>query len=124
MDSRTALEELLLAIDARRWDALGQFLHPDFDCHYVHTGESFGAEAWIRLNADYPGFDRLIVEDLVGAGDAAAARSRVTSRHEGEAVHFACATFVKMRDGLICEMTEVWTDVNQIAPQGTRPSPM
>lgn len=120
MDSRAALEQLLLAIDARRWDELGPFLHPEFACHYVHTGESFGPEAWVRLNADYPGFDRLIVEDLVGAGDAAAARCHVTSRHDGEVVHFECATFVKMRDGLIGQMTEVWTDVNQQAPQGTR----
>lgn len=30
-------------------------------------------------------------------------------------------TFVRVRDGLIVQMTEVWTDVSRTAPVGTRP---
>lgn len=120
MNAKAALEELLLIIDARRWDEMARFLHPDFSCHYVHTGETLDAEAWVRLNADYPGFDRLRIEDLVGAEDAAAARSHITGYSDDELVHFECATFIRTREGLIREMTEVWTDVDQTPPEGTR----
>lgn len=54
------------AIDDRRWSDLGEYLHDDFSCRYVHTGESFNREAWIRLNAEYPGFEHLLVEEIVG----------------------------------------------------------
>ncbi len=34
---------------------------------------------------------------------------------------FAVASFATVRDGLVSELTEVWTDVDQQAPDGTRP---
>lgn len=122
MEAESALRALMIAIDERRWGDLGQYLHPDFTCRYVHTGETFGRDAWIRLNAEYPGFDRLRVEELVGAGDAAACRSHVTGRADTGIQHFECATFAHLRDGLIQRLTEVWTDVDQQAPPGTRPT--
>jgi predicted ester cyclase len=121
MDAPELLTSLLSAIDARQWDALPSFLHEDFVCAYVHTGETFDRAAWVRVNAEYPGFDHLMLQDLIGAGDRAAARSHVTGHVDGRLVHFEAATFVAVRDGLIDEMTEVWTDVAQVPPSGTRP---
>ncbi len=121
MRAATVLRDLMAAIDEHRWDDLVRHLHPDFSCRYPHTGETFDREAWIRLNAEYPGFDRLRVEEIVGGDGTAACRSHVTSRGEDGIAHFACATFVRLEDGLIREMTEVWTDVAQPAPPGTRP---
>lgn len=121
MDAAAVLNGLMSAIDERRWDDLGDYLHADFSCRYVHTGESFDRDAWIRLNAEYPGFERLRVEELVGASDRAACRSHVTARVQSGSDHFACATFVSLRDGVIDQMTEVWTDVSQSAPTGSRP---
>jgi hypothetical protein len=46
----------------------------------VHTGEAFDREGWIRLNAEYPGFERMVVEDIVGQDEHAAVRCRVTGR--------------------------------------------
>ncbi|GAA2905248.1 hypothetical protein GCM10017596_01440 [Microbacterium keratanolyticum] len=112
---------LMSAIDDRRWDDLAGYLHDDFSCRYVHTGESFDRASWIRLNAEYPGFEHLRVEEIVGDSDRAACRSHVTGRGREGVDHFECATFVRVRDGLIHEMTEVWTDVSQTAPVGTRP---
>lgn len=121
MDARIALGELLKTIDERRWDALGDYLHAEFRCRYVHTGEVLDGPGWIRLNAEYPGFDRLRVEQLVGDAEAAAARSHITGHGDHGLMHFECATFVVMQDGQIREMTEVWTDVDQQPPAGTRP---
>ena len=113
----------MTAIDEHRWSDLAAYLHDDFACRYVHTGESFDRESWIRLNAEYPGFEHLIVEEIVGDADTAACRSHVTGRGSEGLNHFECATFVSVRDGLIERMTEVWTDVSQTAPDGTRPDP-
>jgi len=40
--------------------------------------------------------------------------------NEGRPEHFGVATFVTTRDGLIVDMTEVWADINQAAPNGRR----
>ncbi|MGY1552775.1 nuclear transport factor 2 family protein [Microbacterium sp. A588] len=121
MDAGTALRGLMTAIDQKRWDDLESFLHPEFLCRYVHTGESFGRAEWIRVNRDYPGFAHLKVEELVASPTEAACRSRVTGRDDAGIQHFECASFARMRDGLIVQLTEVWTDVEQTAPAGTRP---
>lgn len=142
MDASDVLSRLSDLIDARRWEDLPGLLHEDFACRYVHTGEQFGRDDWVRLNADYPGFDHLVIEDLVGAGDRAVARCHVTgdaaspetpadgsgaplvgsgAPGEERLLHFEVATFVRVREGRITEMTEVWTDVAQTPPEGTRP---
>jgi len=115
------LTDLMSAIDEHRWSDLGDYLHGDFTCRYVHTGESFDRESWIRLNAEYPGFEHLRLEEIVGDPDHAACRSQVTGRGPEGLEHFECATFVRVKDGLIGQMTEVWTSVSQTAPVGTRP---
>ena len=62
------------------------------------------------------------VEDLVVAGDRGVLRARVigTGPDGGDQV-FAVASFATARDGLLAELTEVCTDVDQQAPDGTRP---
>lgn len=110
----------MTAIDEHRWGELSHFLAPDFTCRLVHTGEVFDRDGWVAFNADYPGFDRLIVEDLVGSVDAAASRALVFGKSDAGPQRFACASFARMRDGLIVELVEVWTDLEQEAPEGTR----
>jgi len=121
MSAAQTLQALTTAIDEHRWDDLPALLAPTFTCRYVHTGETLDRDAWVRLNAEYPGFERLVVEDLVADDDRAVCRAHVTGRADGELQHFEVATFVTVRDGLVVEMTEVWTDVGQEAPPGTRP---
>lgn len=69
MDAATLLTRLAEVIDAHDWDGLPALLHPSFTCRLEHTGEVFDRDEWVRLNADYPGFQRLVVEDLVADGD-------------------------------------------------------
>lgn len=121
MDASELLTRLCEHIEARRWGHLPALLHEGFVCRYVHTGEEFDRDGWVAVNADYPGFEHLVVEDLVGAGDRAVARCHVTGLVEGTLGHFEVATFITAANGLVTEMTEVWTDVAQTAPEGTRP---
>ena len=121
MDAATALRGLMTAIDEHRWSDLGDYLHPDLVCRFVHSDETFSRDQWIRLNAEYPGFDRLRIEEFVGGTSAAACRSRVTARNPDGIQHFECASFAQMQDGLISRLTEVWTDTGQTPPDNTRP---
>lgn len=121
MDATSLLRTLCATIDERRWQDLPALLTEDFVCRYVHTGETLDAQTWVRTNAEYPEFDRMVVEDLVGHGERAVARCHVTGRAKGEPVAFGVASFVTVRDGAISELTEVWTDIGQTAPEGTRP---
>ena len=121
MDPCHLLTGLCDAIDAHRWGDLPAFLHDDFRCRYAHTGEIFDKASWVRLNADYPGFDRLVVQDLVFSAHRAVARCAVTAHVDGRLARFEVATFVSSQDGLIKDMTEVWTDVALTPPPGARP---
>lgn len=120
-DGERMLRRLAAVLDAHRWDDLPGLLHPDFTCRFVHTGETFDAPAWVRLNAEYPGFQRFLLQDAVGAGDRAAGRAHVTGTNpDGSEAHFEVATFLTVREGLLAEITEVWTDVDQAPPEHAR----
>ncbi len=122
MDTATLLTRFAEVIDAHDWEGLRALLHPDFACRLIHTGEVFDRDQWVRLNADYPGFQRMLLEDLVTHDDRGVLRATVigTSDTGGEVV-FAVASFAALRDGLLIELTEVWADVDEEAPPGTRP---
>jgi ketosteroid isomerase-like protein len=122
MDTASLLARLVEVVDAHDWDALPDLLHRDFTCRLVHTGEAFGKDAWVRFNADYPGFERMHLEDLVADGDRGVLRATVTGRGDaGDALRFAVASFATVRDGLLLELVEVWADVDQQPPARTRP---
>ncbi|WP_449371863.1 nuclear transport factor 2 family protein [Arthrobacter psychrolactophilus] len=121
MTAQRLLRALAEVMDSHDWEALPGLLHEEFSCHYVHTGETFSAHAWVRLNAEYPGFQRFILEDCVADGDRAVGRFHVTALGQDGLQHFEVASFITVRDELLVSMTEVWTDVNEVAPAGTRP---
>ena len=99
------MSRLADVIDAHSWDELPGLLHDDFTCRYVQTGELFDRASWVRLNAEYPGFDHLVLEDCIGTGARAAGRSHVTSYSGGQLQRFDVATFMTLRAGLIADMT-------------------
>ena len=122
MDAATLLTRFAEVIDAHDWEGLRALLHPDFTCRLVHTGETFDRDQWVRLNADYPGFQRLLLEDLVAQDDRGVLRATVIGTSDGgDDLVFAVASFATLRDGFIVELTEVWADIDQPAPPGTRP---
>jgi len=122
MDAGALLTRLAGLIDAHDWEALPALLHPDFTCHLVHSGETFDRDGWVRFNADYPGFQRFEVQDLVTADGRAVALGRVTGLDAaGTEQVFAVASFATVDGDVITGLTEVWTDVGQEVPAGTRP---
>lgn len=121
MDAAALMARLCEVIDAHEWETLPSLVHDEFVCRYVHTGETWDRESWVRLNAEYPGFDRLVLKDLVASGTRAVARCHVTGYVGDRHTHYEVATFITAKDDLISEMTEVWTDVAQTPPDGTRP---
>ncbi|GAA4880377.1 hypothetical protein GCM10025788_19550 [Serinicoccus chungangensis] len=121
VDAAALLRTLVQTIDDRRWADLPALLAPDFRSRLVHTGESFDRDAWVRLNADYPGFGRMVLEEVVGSGDRAAARAHVTGTVEGERADFEVAMFATARDGAVADLVEVWADCGSEPPGGTRP---
>jgi len=121
MDTTTLLTRLAAGNDAHDWAGLPDLLHDDFTCRLVHTGEVFDKEQWVRFNADYPGFERMLVEDLVADGDRGVLRAKVVGRGDGGAeLVFAVASFATVREGRLVELVEVWADVDQHPPAGTR----
>ena len=117
------MTRLAEVIDAHDWDTLPSLLHPEFRCRYVHTGEVLDAEGWVRLNADYPGFQRFLLEDVVAAGDRAVGRAMVTAAGPGGAdLRFVVASFLTTEAGVVRDLVEVWADVDQAPPEGTRPA--
>ena len=121
MDAAALLTRLAAVIDAHDWGGLPDLLHPDFTCRLVHTGEVFDKDGWVRFNADYPGFERMHVEDLVADGDRGVLRARVIGRGgAGEELVFVVASFSTVRDDRLVELVEVWADVEQEPPPGTR----
>ncbi|OLT41843.1 hypothetical protein BJF86_02200 [Serinicoccus sp. CNJ-927] len=122
MDASAVLRRLVETIDDRAWDDLPGLLAPDFTSTLVHTRERFDRDGWVRLNADYPGFGRATLAQIVGDGDRAAARAHVTGMVDGIEAHFEVAMFATTRDGLVTEMVEVWADCDADPPAGTRPA--
>ncbi|WP_010147190.1 nuclear transport factor 2 family protein [Serinicoccus profundi] len=122
MDTVALVRTLIETIDDRRWGDLPSLLAPDVRIRLVHTGETFDRESWVRFNADYPGFGRMWLEDVVGVGERAAARVHTTGTVDGQEAHFEVAMFVTAREGVIVELVEVWADCDAEPPVGTRTS--
>ncbi|HEU5486722.1 MAG TPA: nuclear transport factor 2 family protein [Microlunatus sp.] len=122
MTAADVLRRLATVIDEHRWSDLPGLLHRDFRCRLVHTGETFDRESWVRFNADYPGFVHFELQDCIADHDRAAGRSHVTGQTGGVVQHFEVASFLTVRDGLVVELVEVWSDVEAVPPTRTGPA--
>ncbi len=118
MTPAQVLQEVASRIDQRDSDGLAALLAPGFGCRYVHTGETFDAEGWVRLNREYPGTFSFTCEDSVACGDRAAGLARVSGG--GQTHHVAM--FLTVRDGLATDLVEVWTDGLTDPPPERRPA--
>jgi len=109
-------------IGQRDWAGLGRLLAPGLQTRYLATDELIdGAEAFVRLNAEYPGRFRVTVLDLVAAGDRAVSCTRLDAE-DGSEAHFV-TSFATVRGGLVTGLTELWAEAGQEVPQDRRPAP-
>jgi hypothetical protein len=99
-------------IGAQQWDRISELLDPGIRISYVHTGEVLEADAFVRLNREYPGSWRVDLVDLVGDGHRAVSRVQLS---DGQDTYWV-ASFATTKDGRITELTEVWTDGGQEPP--------
>src|SRR6478752_7289171 len=112
MDARALITRLAELVDAHDWEALPDVLHRDFTCRLVHTGEVFHRDGRVRFNADYPGFERMHVEDLVADVYRAVLRARVTGRGgTGQHLEFPVASFATLPSAPPVTLVDVWADV-------------
>jgi hypothetical protein len=110
------LRELWARIDAQDWDGLAGLLDPRLAAHYTHTGENFGADELVRLNREYPGRWHVDAEDVVGEGERAVSRARVSDGTET----YHVASFATASGGLVTELVEVWAESGMPAPAHRR----
>ena len=111
-EASAVLRELWARIDAQDWEGLAGLLDPGLTAHYTHTGENFSPDELVRLNREYPGRWHVDVEDVVGEGDRAVSRARVS---DGTQTHHV-ASFATVRGGLVTELVEVWAESGVPAP--------
>jgi hypothetical protein len=112
------LEALWARIDALDWAGLGDLLDPGAKVRYLHTGEVLDRDAYVRLNAGYPGRWHVEVSDIVsGDGGRAVSSARVYNDAESHYV----ATFATVANGKITELTELWAEPAPV-PSHLRPS--
>jgi hypothetical protein len=108
------LADLWEMIGTQQWDKMPDLLDPAVRVRYVHTGELFDAESYVRVNRDYPGRWHASVHDIVGDGDRAASCTRIYDEEQT----FWVASFATTRNGRITELTEMWTESGQQPPPG------
>ncbi len=117
VEAEVVLRRLFERLDAQDWDGFADLLDPDLQVEWPHTGERFDREGMVRVNREYPGRWRITVEEVLGAGDRAVARARVTDGSEAAVT----AAFARVRDGRVVHLVEVWADAGGPVPADRRP---
>jgi SnoaL-like protein len=110
------LREMWARIDARDWDGLGGLLDPGLVVRYTQTGETFDPEGFVRVNREYPGRWHVAVEDVVGSGERAVSRARLT---DGQQTYHV-ASFATVRGGRVSDLVEVWSESGLTPPPDRR----
>jgi ketosteroid isomerase-like protein len=78
------------------------------------TGEIFEEkDKFIKANSEYPGRHKITVEKIISSGDAVVTVVKVSPVFEPGAVqrYFYATSFFGFRDGLISDITEYWSSV-------------
>lgn len=102
-------------MQARDWAGVGALLADDVTVDWPVSGERIrGRENYVRINAEYPEGWSIKVLRIVASGDEVV--SEVEVPHDSMGIH-RVASFWRVRDGLITEGREYWTEL------GADPSP-
>lgn len=94
--------------------AIRTYFHPDAWVDWICTGERFTLEEYIRANCEYPGDWNGTVEQTVYGENCITTVTHVFQNNA--ALSFHVASVMRLRDGKIASMAEVWGD-DTPAPQ-------
>jgi ketosteroid isomerase-like protein len=95
------------AFDRAAFDEARDFLHPELEVRWPNTGERFrGPDAFLSMNAAYPGRWRVSVERLEETASGWVSVVRVSSP-DGPVSHHA-VSFFSFRDGFVHRIEEYW----------------
>ncbi len=87
---------------------LRAYFEPNAQVRWHCSNECFTVEEYIRANCEYPGDWDGELERIEQAGDTIIAAARVWPRDK--TAFFHVVSFIRLRDGLISEMDEYWSD--------------
>lgn len=115
MEPSKTVQLLWDRMQARDWAGVGALLADDVTVDWPVSGERIrGRENYVRINAEYPEGWSISVLRIVASGDEVV--SEVEVPHDSMGTH-RVASFWRVRDGLITEGREYWTEL------GADPSP-
>ncbi|MFC9319130.1 nuclear transport factor 2 family protein [Streptomyces nigra] len=115
MEPSKTVQLLWDRMQARDWAGVGALLADDVTVDWPVSGERIrGRENYVRVNAEYPEGWSIRVLRIVASGDEVV--SEVEVPHDSMGIH-RVASFWRVRDGLITEGREYWTEL------GADPSP-
>jgi ketosteroid isomerase-like protein len=115
MDASTVVQRMWDRMQARDWLGVGALLADDVVVEWPVSAERIlGRENFVKVNAEYPEGWSIRVLRVVAEGETVV--SEVEVPHETMGV-FRVASFWTVRDGVIVEGREYWTDL------GGDPSP-
>ncbi|MGV9236813.1 nuclear transport factor 2 family protein [Streptomyces nigra] len=115
MEPSKTVQLLWDRMQARDWAGVGALLADDVTVDWPVSGERIrGRENYVRINAEYPEGWSIKVLRIVASGDEVV--SEVEVPHDSMGIH-RVASFWRVRDGLITEGREYWTEL------GADPSP-
>lgn len=96
------------AVLLQKQDELRNFFHADACIRWHCTNELFSVEEYVRANCEYPGNWAGEIERIEQTGDTIILACRVYSLDENSSFHVV--SFIRIKDDLILEMDEYWSD--------------
>lgn len=105
------------AVLLQKKDELRSFFHTDAHIRWHCTNEMFTVEEYVRANCEYPDNWAGEIERIEQAEDTIVLACRVYPL--GENLSFHVVSFIRIKDDLILEMDEYWSD-DGVAPEWRR----
>lgn len=99
---------------AAEYEKAGALFERGAKIYWPCTNEVFDDfENFIKVNRDYPGAHKIILDKIVSAGDTVISVVLVESIFDGSPapMFFRAVSFFKLTEGLISELSEYWAEV-------------
>ena len=114
MNAETVVLELWACVQARDWPGMRRLLSDDLVVEWPVTGETFvGPDNYVAVQSEYPEGWSIRVLQVIAHGESVAAEVEVPQEDVGI---FRLAMFATVRDGLIVQSKEYWSQLGVEQP--------